>query len=235
MDEPISASALPAEEAPTEHRHEPKIELQSPFFNRVGLPLCRLTMGILFFLLGPLRVRGKYRVPGNGGVLILSNHIADVDPIIVQLACMRTIYFMAKSELFEIRILGKMIRWLRAFPVRRGEPDRAALRKAVEYLKAGQAVGVFPEGELSEGGELLPLKAGVALIARMADVPVICLGIKGTNRILPYGSVFPKPAFGRVEASWGEPKHFEKGTPAETILAWAEGQFRELTDQPKDL
>ena len=230
MDEPVAGSvAEKAVEEGTPEKQPP--ELQSPIVRRLWYPLARNSMALLFFFLGPVRVRGKYRVPKTGGVLVLSNHLADVDPIVVQLACPRTIYFMAKSELFGMRILGDILRSFRAFPVKRGEPDRAALRRAVDYLRMGQPVGVFPEGELSEGGELLPMKAGVALIARMADVPVICLGIKGTNRILPYGSLLPRPAFGGVEAIWGEPRHFEKGTDAEEILAWAEGQLRELTGQ----
>lgn len=209
----------------------PKVELQNPLFNRIGLPICRTIGWLVLTLFGPSRVRGKYRVPQSGGVLILTNHLADLDPVLVQCGCKRTIYFMSKSELFEMKILGRVLRWFKAFPVKRGEPDRTSLKRAVDYLKAGQAVCVFPEGELSESGELLPLKPGVALIARMADVPVICCGIQGTNKILPYGSLIPRPAFSWVELTWGEPRHFEKGTDAETIMAWSEGQLRELTGQ----
>ncbi len=212
-----------------------KVELQSPLFRRFGLPFWKFVAWILLFLCGPLRATGKYRVPRKGGLLILSNHLADVDPIVVQVACPRPVYFMAKSELFEMRFLGKMIRWFRAFPVKRGEPDRKALRKAVDYLRAGEAVCVFPEGELSESGELMELKAGVALIARMAGVPVICMGIRNTNRMLPYGSLIPRPAFRTLHAQWGEPRAFGKEIEAEHFLAWAEGQLRELTGQAPDV
>lgn len=207
------------------------VELQSPLFRLFGLPFWRFVAGVILFLLGPMRVRGKRNIPKTGGLLILSNHLADVDPVAIQVACGRAIYFMGKSELFEMPVLGTFIRWFRAFPVKRGEPDRNAIKKAVAYLKAGQAVCVFPEGELSEGGALLPLKPGVALIARMADVPVICAGIKGTNRILPYGRVLPKPAFGGVGLRWGEARKFEKGASGEEIMGWAEGQLQVLTEQ----
>ncbi|MBI5705989.1 MAG: 1-acyl-sn-glycerol-3-phosphate acyltransferase [Armatimonadetes bacterium] len=208
------------------------IELQSPLFGLLGLPFWRFVARVMLLVLGPLRVRNKRQIPGAGGLLILSNHLADVDPVAIQVGCPRAIYFMGKSELFEMPFLGRFLHWFRAFPVKRGEPDRTAIKKAVAYLKAGQAVCVFPEGELSESSALLPLKPGVALIARMADVPIICAGINGTNRILPYGRLLPKPAFGGVSLRWGEPHKFEKGASAEEIMGWVEQQLRSLTDQP---
>ena len=194
------------------------------------VPLARLFAKPLFFLLGPLVVSGAYRVPRKGGLLVLANHQADIDPAVVQAACPRRVYFMAKSELFEMRAVGKAIRWFRAFPVKRGEPDRTAIKTAAAYAKAGEAVGIFPEGQLSEDGELQPLKAGAALIVRMAGAPVICLGLRDTNRILPFGKLIPRPAFRRVYARWGEVRTFTKDDSAETILGWIEGQFRELTE-----
>ncbi len=136
---------------------------------------------------------------------------------------------MAKSELFEMRVIGPLIKFFGAFPVKRGEPDRNSIRQAVELLKSGEAVGIFPEGQLSEDGELLDLKSGVALIIRMAQCPVICCGIQGTQKILPYGKMLPRPAFSRIEATWGEPRQFDKSATQEEILDWVRGQLRELT------
>lgn len=216
----------------TDRVEEPEsgVERQSPWFNRFGLPIAKALAWTLLFLLGPLRVKGKYRVPKRGGLLILSNHISDLDPPAVQVACHRTIYFMAKSELFDMRILGRVIRWFRAFPVKRGEPDRSAIKKAIAYLRAGETVCVFPEGELSEDGAMLPLKPGVALIVRMAEVPVICVGLVGTNKIMPCGKVLPRPAFGGVVATWGEARSFDRRAETEEIMGWVEGQLRELTN-----
>ncbi len=197
---------------------------------RVILPLMRVFFTVLFWILGPVAVRGKYRVPKKGGVLILSNHLADIDPIVTQLACPRAVHFMSKSELFT-GFLGKVLRFYSAFPVRRGEPDRGAMKVAAALLQAGEAVLVFPEGELSQKGELLPLKAGVALIVRMADVPVICLGVRGSNKVMPYGSMIARPSFRQIQCEWGEPHSFNKDSSAEEIMGWAEGQLRELTGQ----
>lgn len=207
------------------------VERQTRFFNAVMLPLARFFSWILFTVFGPTRVFGRDRVPRTGGLLILANHRADVDPILVQIAGPRTVYFMAKSELFDFPVLGRMIRAFRAFPVKRGEPDRNAIKKAVALLRAGETVCVFPEGELSESGEMLPLKPGVALIVRMAGVPVICCGLKNTNRMMPYGKVMPRPAFRWITARWGEPRSFEPHASAEEIMAWANAELCRLSAQ----
>ncbi|HVT12092.1 MAG TPA: lysophospholipid acyltransferase family protein [Fimbriimonadaceae bacterium] len=194
------------------------------------LPLGKLFCRILFLFLGPITARGAYRVPRKGPLLILSNHLADIDPIAVQVACPRPVHFMAKSELFDIRVLGKMIRWYQAFPVKRGEPDRASMRHAIELLKMGEVVVVFPEGQLSEEGKLQELKAGIALIIRQAGAPVICCGLRNTNKVMPYGRVLPRISWSRVWVNWGEVREFGKDASTDEILEWAAGQLRELTD-----
>lgn len=207
------------------------LPLHSRFFLNVGLHLAKAAGWLVLFVFGLFGSRGKYRVPKSGGLLILSNHLSDVDPVAVQVACPRPIYFMAKSDLFEMGLLGKILRWFKAFPVKRGEPDRSALKTAIEYLRQGNVVCVFPEGELSESGELLPLKTGVALIVRQSGCQVLCVGLKNTNRLMPYGKVIPRPAFCKVSATWGEPRSFTKEDEAEAIMSWVEGQLRELTGQ----
>jgi 1-acyl-sn-glycerol-3-phosphate acyltransferase len=137
---------------------------------------------------------------------------------------------MGKSELFEIPVIGGILRLVDSFPVKRGEPDRAALRRASELLKLGEAVCVFPEGQLTEDGELQEVKAGVALIVRMSGAPVICLGIRNTDKIMPYRSLIPRPTFAKVSALWGEVRQFSKEDSLEEITAWIQGQLQELTE-----
>ena len=139
-------------------------------------------------------------------------------------------HYMAKSELFEMRLTAWAMWLMDAFPIRRGEPDRAALRHAAELAKAGEAVCVFPEGQLTETGELQEIKPGVALIVRMAGVPCICLGLKNTDQVVPYGSLKPHFAKDRVKAVWGEPRTFDKSATAEEITAWIESELRRLTE-----
>ncbi len=211
---------------PVDHTGPP---VYGPAFVWVFLPLLKLFAGVLLLILGPLRVRGKTKLPRKGAVLILANHLADIDPIAVQVACRRPVYFMAKSELFEMRILGPFLRWFKAFPVRRGEPDKGALKLAVAHLRAGHAVCLFPEGQLSETGELQELKAGVGLIVRMAGAPVQCVGLSGTQRMMPYGTHIPRPAFHTVRATWGIGRAFDKRASNEEILGWVDEQLRTLS------
>lgn len=198
---------------------------------RVMYPVLKAFVRGLMLVLGPLRVRGRARVPVSGGLLILANHIADIDPPVVQIACGRRIHFMAKSELFSIPVLGVLIRWFHAFPVRRGEPDRAAIKHAISLLHAGEAVCIFPEGELSESGRLQPLLPGAALIVRKAGVPVVCCGLRNTNRVMPYRRVVPRPGFCFTYAEWGEARTFDPDASADEVIGWATQELRRLTLQ----
>ena len=187
----------------------------------------------MLFVLGPVRVRGGYRVPATGPVLVLANHISDMDPVIVQSACHRALHFMAKSELFDMPLVGRLQRAFGSFAVVRGTPDRAALKQAASLLHDDGAVAIFPEGQISEDGNLQEIKAGVAIIIRMCPgVPVICCGIQGAERIIPYGSVIPRPALHAVDVTWGEPRTFEKTSTTDEILSWIAGQFQELSTPP---
>jgi 1-acyl-sn-glycerol-3-phosphate acyltransferase len=206
---------------------------QSRFYQRIGLPVWRVLLWPLTVFWGAIRSSGRYRIPRKGGLLILANHISDADPPYLQLACPRATHFMAKSELFAIPVIAPCIERCGAFPVKQGEPDRGALRHAISLLEQGEAVAVFPEGEASETGELLPLKPGIAMIARQTGVPVICCGIRGTNRIIPYRALIPRPSFRCARFDWGEVRAFTKANTTEEILAWAEGQLRSLTDQER--
>lgn len=198
---------------------------------RLLYPLIWLLAWLLVGILGGLRVRHRGRVPRGGGLLVLANHLADLDPVVIQIACPRLVHFMAKSELFAMPVLGRVIRFFRAFPVRRGEPDKASIRLASDLIRDGEAVCIFPEGELSETGALQPLLPGAALIARLGGGSVVCCGVRGTQRMLPYGRVVPKLAFRAAEVAWGTARQAKDFESAEKLLEWAEGELRALTGQ----
>lgn len=197
------------------------------------LGLLKVVFAPLMFLYGPCVVSGRENLPKEGGVIIIINHLSDSDPMIVQNASSRGIHFMSKSELFEVPILKLWMRFWGAFPVKRGAPDRASLRLAAELAKDGRAVGIFPEGKLSENGKLQEIREGAALIVRLAKVPVICLGIRHTDRIIPYGSLIPRPAFRKVTAHWGVAKLFDNSATNEEIAAWMESELRRLIPEPR--
>lgn len=197
------------------------------------LGVLKVVFAPLLFVFGPCVVTGRDKLPKEGGVIVIINHLSDSDPMIVQNASSRGIHFMSKSELFEIPVLKNWMRYWGAFPVKRGAPDRASLRLAAELAKAGRVVGIFPEGKLSEDGKLQEIREGAALIVRLAKVPVICLGIRNTDRLIPYGSLIPRPAFRRVTAHWGEPRQFDDSASNEEIAQWMEEELRRLIPEPK--
>lgn len=210
-----------------------EIDLPKPHGHWVW-PLVRWFVFLVMTIFGPYRYRNSKNVPRKGGLIILCNHLADCDPVALQAACPRGIQFMSKSELWDMKFVGPMMRWWGAFPVKRGEPDRGALRIASELAKGGAAVGIFPEGQLSEDGKLLEIKPGATLIIKMAGVPVICCGLKNTNRVMPYGKLIPRPALAWVTATWGEPRVFDRETSTEEMVAWIEEEFRRLIPEPRE-
>lgn len=185
-------------------------------------------------LLGPLRIRREAPLPSSGFLLVM-NHQSDCDPVFSYIAARRPVRFMAKSELFEMRLIGPAIKFWGGFPVRRGAPDRSSLKTAIQLLESGEVVGIYPEGRLSEDGQLQPLLSGVALIIQKAGVPVVCCGLSGTNRVIPYGSYIPRPAFRWVWARFGAPRQFEAEASNEEIMAWLESELRRLIETPSPL
>ena len=143
-------------------------------------------------LFGGLTVYGAENIPKEGPVILASNHAAHMDPPYLSQIMDRQLHMMAKEELFKVPILGRYIRALAAFPVKRGTADRAALREAVDRLKQGHVLGIFPEGTRSQDGALGAAEKGFALIARQTGAPIVPVAIQGTNAILPKGAKWPR-------------------------------------------
>lgn len=135
--------------------------------------------------LGGLRVEGAELVPRSGGVLIAPNHRSHLDPVLVGLVIRRPVWFIATDELFAIPVLGRIARALRAFPIHQDSPDRWALRRAEQLLRSGEALVSFPEGHESLNGRLQPLQGGCVFLALRAEVPILPVGILGSERVLP--------------------------------------------------
>lgn len=113
---------------------------------------------------------------------------------------------MAKKELFTFW-LGPLIRSLGAFPVSRGDGDSGAIRTALEELKAGNALIMFPEGRRGDAQNIQRLEPGVMMLAKRSNAAVLPVGISGSQRMLPRGSFFPKRH--RVTVVFGEPFHYQ--------------------------
>lgn len=142
---------------------------------------------------------GLENFPKEGGVLLCSNHIDNLDPPVVGITAKRPVHFMAKEELFSVPVLGKIVPHLNAFPVKRGMSDREALRKGLNILKEDKVLGLFPEGTRSKSGELGTGLAGAGFFALRTDAQVVPCAIIG-----PY-----KP-FSKLKVVYGKPIPMEE-------------------------
>src|SRR5919204_5401265 len=135
-----------------------------------------------------LRVTGRENVPDDGGLVLAANHTSNFDPwpLGLPLFPRRQLRFMAKVELFN-PLLGPILRAGGAFPVRRGEGDVEAIQTAVDLVRAGEIVVMFPEGTRQRKGLRKKFEprphSGAARIALQADAPLVPTAISGTDRL----------------------------------------------------
>jgi 1-acyl-sn-glycerol-3-phosphate acyltransferase len=182
---------------------------------------CRIATSVLF----DLKVYGAEHVPVTGGALLLSNHLSYLDPPCIGVQLRRPTSYLAKSELFEVPVFGRVIPKLNAFPVRQGAGDIGAVRETIRRLQEGHVLTVFPEGSRSADGELQPLAGGFTLIVRKVDVPIIPVAIDGTFQAWPIHQSMFKPTPVRVK--FGPPMNVQK-MKAPEIIAKVEGALKGL-------
>jgi 1-acyl-sn-glycerol-3-phosphate acyltransferase len=142
-----------------------------------------------------MHVVGIEHVPRSGPLVVACNHVSYVDPVALGVALPRRVWYMAKAELFRIPVVGPTIAALGAYPVDRGKGDVAAIRGSLRILKEGKAVGVFPEGTRNLHGDA-PVHMGVALLASLADAPVLPAFVLGGDRA---------KRLGKLSVAFGEP------------------------------
>jgi len=186
-------------------------------------------------LLGPLlralfrpKAIGLENIPEEGPAILAANHQSFLDDLLLPLVVpKRKVVFLAKADYFDKWYLRWFFKGANVIPVRRGSASasEAALRAGVEALKAGNLVGIFPEGTRSPDGNLYRGKTGVARMALEAQVPVIPVAIMGTFEALPYDRTLPRA--GRCEVRFGKPLSFERfyDRPADRFV------LRSVTDE----
>jgi len=140
---------------------------------------------LCLFILAVFRrweVYGAENLPQEGPVVVASNHVSYWDPVAVGCALNRKVFFMAKWELFEVPVLSPVISRLGAFPVKRKSKDGNAINVAVQLLKAGNVVGIFPEGTRSRTKKLLPPHSGMIILAHKANAAILPVAVEGTRK-----------------------------------------------------
>jgi 1-acyl-sn-glycerol-3-phosphate acyltransferase len=115
-----------------------------------------------------------------------------MDPVPITIPIHRPLHYMTLEPFFRVPFLGALIRWCRAFPVREDEADRQAVRTAIRLLRAGEALGIFPEGGRTPDGRLQPFRPGAFRLALQMEAPIVPVTIQGAFEAWPVGRRLPR-------------------------------------------
>lgn len=161
-----------------------------------------------------------------GAAIIAANHTSFYDPPVLSISCPEEVHFLARGSLFEVPLLGWLIKTLNTHPVARGVSDAAVFREMIELLQAGNKLILFPEGKRSETGALLPLERGLAFLVQKAECRVIPAYIKGAFEAWPRRRKVPK-FFGKMTVVFGSPIEWEEGADKKE----SQGRITALTEE----
>lgn len=166
----------------------------------------RILLHAIGRLLFRFRTIGRAHVPRHGGLLIAANHTSYLDIPALGCALPRRAYYLGRYDLFPNRLLGKALRSLGWIPMRHYRFDRESFRQAIELIKRGCAVVIYPEGTRSKDGRLGPGKPGIGIIVAETGCRVLPVYLEGTHDVLPVGARWPRLRPIRVRI--GEPIDF---------------------------
>jgi 1-acyl-sn-glycerol-3-phosphate acyltransferase len=183
-------------------RREPVIG-RPGWFARTGYAVQRSLAVLIARLYCRLEVVGTERVPTSGGLVIAPIHRSNLDFLLACLASPRRVRWMAKHTIFKGGIVDRFLLNMGAFPVNRDVADRTSLRICEQLLDAGEAVVMFPEGRRKEGDTVEDLFRGPAFVAARQRVPIVPIGIGGSDSAMPIGKRFIYPR--KIVCVIGEP------------------------------
>ncbi|MDD3374860.1 MAG: lysophospholipid acyltransferase family protein [Candidatus Omnitrophica bacterium] len=166
--------------------------------------VAHLLFWILFKSLLLLKAFEAKKIPQKGGYIIASNHLSNLDPMILGVASGRKLSYFAKSSLFKDKFSSFFLSQFGAFPVRRGLADPRSIKEALRRLRKGQGLVMFPQGGRQTSTiNLENIKPGVGMIAAKAGVPIIPAYISGSDKAMAPKSKLIKPA--KVTVYFGSP------------------------------
>ncbi len=152
-----------------------------------------------------LTVSGREHLPTDGPYIIAPNHRSYLDTPFAGAIDWHRMRFMGKQEMWKNKQFGWVFSALGSFPVNRGAADREALKRAIDSLATGEPLVLFPEGTRKQGPVIQPLFDGAVYVALKADVPIVPVGIGGSERVMPKGAKFVYPR--KVHIEIGPPIH----------------------------
>ncbi|MCB1950724.1 MAG: 1-acyl-sn-glycerol-3-phosphate acyltransferase, partial [Rhodocyclaceae bacterium] len=153
--------------------------------------LLRFIVWVLVHTVYRLKVTGDEQIPEEGAAVIVANHVSFVDALVIMAASRRPIRFVMDHHIFRWPILSFVFRTSRAIPIAPAREDPAMMEKAfdtvAEALAAGELVGLFPEGRITDTGEMKPFRPGIKRIIERSPVPVVPMALRGL-----WGSTFSR-------------------------------------------
>jgi 1-acyl-sn-glycerol-3-phosphate acyltransferase len=165
-------------------------------------------VSVLMLICARKNVEGLENVPPKGAFILVSNHLSNSDPPVLTQTMPRRVVWMAKQELFDLPLVGWVFHVFGLIPVRRGEADLKALRRAQQVLRKGHVLGMFPEGTRSKTAKMKEGEPGTAVIALRTSVPLLPVAIWGTENVK-----MPRDALARtrINVRIGKPFLVSKG------------------------
>ena len=143
---------------------------------------CNLLQKLTLNFFCNFEVSGKENIPPVGPLIVVSNHLSNIDPSILAVSVSRRLKFMAKSTLFAGPFISTLLKWYGAYPIKRDRIDVASFKWALSQLREDGAILIFPEGTRSNGS-MIKAKAGVARLVQMSDATILPIAITGTESI----------------------------------------------------
>jgi 1-acyl-sn-glycerol-3-phosphate acyltransferase len=162
--------------------------------NRVSYAIVRGLILVVAKLFGRIRVVGAEKIPAEGPFILAPVHRSNVDFALTCVITRRQMRYMGKDSIWKSKLLGRFVSMLGAFPVHRGTADRDALRACIDILDGGNPLVMFPEGTRMTGPVVEELFDGTAYAAAKARVPIVPMGIGGSEAMMPKGAKLPRPS-----------------------------------------
>ncbi|MBI3376416.1 MAG: MFS transporter [Betaproteobacteria bacterium] len=163
--------------------------------------LMRFIVWMLIHSVYRLEKSGLERIPDEGPAVIVCNHVSFVDPLVIAAACPRPIRFVMDHRIFALPVLSFVFRTSRAIPIAPAREDLAmmegAFAEVAKALQAGDLVAIFPEGSITDTGELLPFRPGIKRILDATPVPVVPMALHGL-----WGSFFSRKEGAAMSKPW---------------------------------
>jgi 1-acyl-sn-glycerol-3-phosphate acyltransferase len=203
----------------------------TPPENRVNVRIAQAANRLFCRTWHEVKTLAPPSLPAKGPAILVCNHISGLDPMLIQSCSRRLIVWMMAREYYEMKALRWLYEVVEAIPVDRGGRDLAATRAALRALGNGRILGIFPEGKIETGMDLLPFQTGVSLMAIKTGVPVFPAYLEGTQRgkEMLEAVLYPRSAVLR----FGPPVEFSRESTAREALEQGTERIKQAVEKQR--